>query len=46
MLFFHALGGQNYSFEEINGWLKSCGFRKVRRKNFISAGFTMVTGYK
>ncbi len=46
LLFFHFLGGQNYSFLEISNWLKECGFKKIRRKNMFKSGFSIIEGWK
>ena len=46
LLFYHFLGGQNYSFSEIKGWLTGCGFKKVTRKNLYRSGLTIVEGWK
>jgi hypothetical protein len=36
--FFHILGGQVYTFEEMSGWLREAGFGVIRRKNILKAG--------
>ena len=46
LLFYHCLCGQNYSFNEIRGWLQSAGFKGVTRKNLYRSGFSIVTGWK
>jgi cyclopropane fatty-acyl-phospholipid synthase-like methyltransferase len=44
LMFFHFLGGQNYSFKEISMWLKSSGFPLVKRKELYKSGFSMIIG--
>jgi 2-polyprenyl-3-methyl-5-hydroxy-6-metoxy-1,4-benzoquinol methylase len=46
LVFFHFLGGQNYSFSEISGWLKGYGFKKIKRKNLIKSGFSIIEGWR
>jgi SAM-dependent methyltransferase len=46
LLFFHFLGGRNYSSSEINSWLKKCGFRKIKRKSIYKSGFTIIEAWK
>jgi len=46
LVFFHFLGGQNYSFSEMSGWLKGYGFKKIKRKNLIKSGFSIIQGWK
>ena len=42
--FFHALGGQVYTFEDISGWLREAGFSNIRRKNIVKAGSALISG--
>jgi SAM-dependent methyltransferase len=44
--FFHMLGGQVYTFEDISGWLREAGFGVIRRKNILKAGGALITGTK
>ena len=46
LIFFHFLGGQNYSYKEIKGWLAGSGFKEVKRKNMIKSGFSIIEGWK
>lgn len=43
LLFFHFLGGRNYSFNEIRSWLRTAGFGKVKRMELYRSGFTMIS---
>lgn len=43
LLFFHFLGGRNYSFGEIKAWLETAGYGSTTRKELYSSGFTMIT---
>ncbi|MEZ4737274.1 MAG: methyltransferase [Caldilineaceae bacterium] len=42
--FFHLLGGQAYTFAEIQDWLSRVGFGAIRRTNIAKAGSALVTG--
>lgn len=42
LLFFHFLGGRNYSYDEIKTWLEVSGFRSAKRSELYSSGFTMI----
>ncbi len=42
LLFFHFLGGRNYSFGEIKSWLDEAGFSRTGRDDLLSSGFTIV----
>jgi hypothetical protein len=44
--FFHMLGGQVYTFEDISGWLREAGFGVIRRKNILKAGGALISGTK
>lgn len=44
MSFFHLLGGQIYTFEEISGWLHEAGFSDIGRKNILKAGSALISG--
>jgi SAM-dependent methyltransferase len=44
--FFHVLGGQVYTFEDISGWLREAGFRDIRRKNILKVGGALINGTK
>ncbi|PKL19522.1 MAG: hypothetical protein CVV49_00355 [Spirochaetae bacterium HGW-Spirochaetae-5] len=44
LMFFHFLGGQNYSFKEISMWLKSAGFSQIKRKELYKSGFSLIIG--
>lgn len=33
MAYFHMLGGQVYSYDEIRGWLEQAGYRDIQRKS-------------
>jgi 2-polyprenyl-3-methyl-5-hydroxy-6-metoxy-1,4-benzoquinol methylase len=35
--YFHLLGGQVYTFEEMAGWLQAAGFHYPRRRNLLKA---------
>ncbi|MFC1948387.1 methyltransferase [Chloroflexota bacterium] len=45
LLYFLSLGGKNYSFTEISGWLKKSGYKKVKRVNLGLSGLSLVIGY-
>jgi ubiquinone/menaquinone biosynthesis C-methylase UbiE len=40
--FFHLLGGQIYTYDEIVGWLQKAGFKAARRKNILKGGSTLI----
>ena len=40
--YFHLLGGQIYSYDEIASWLRAAGFKDMRRKNILKAGSTLI----
>ena len=42
--FFHLLGGQVYTFEDMSGWLHEAGFGNIRRKNILKAGSALISG--
>jgi SAM-dependent methyltransferase len=42
LLFFHFLGGRNYSYDEIRSWLEGAGFTAVKRTDLRVSGFTMI----
>lgn len=42
--FFHALGGQVYTYQNISGWLRQTGFTGIRRKNIVKAGSALISG--
>jgi hypothetical protein len=44
--FFHMVGGQVYTFEDISGWLREAGSGVIRRKNILKAGGALITGTK
>ncbi len=44
MSFFHLLGGQVYTFEDISGWLQEAGFSSIQRKNILKAGSALISG--
>ncbi len=46
MIFFHFLGGQNYTYDNIKSWLNGTGFKKIKRKNLIKSGFSIIEGWK
>jgi 2-polyprenyl-3-methyl-5-hydroxy-6-metoxy-1,4-benzoquinol methylase len=46
LMFFHFLGGQNYRFTEIKGWMDKTGFSGIKRKELHKSGFTLITGLK
>lgn len=45
LLYYHSLGGQNYSFIEISGWLRKAGCKKIKRINLKESGLSLVIGY-
>ncbi len=45
LVFFHLINGEFYSLKEISGWLKECGFKKIKKRNFIKSGATLITAY-
>jgi SAM-dependent methyltransferase len=46
LIFFHFLGGQNYPYNDIKNWLTGIGFKKIKRKNLIKSGFSIIEGWK
>ena len=44
--YFHLLGGQIYTYDEISDWLRTVGFSQVARKNLLRAGSTLITAVK
>ena len=45
--YFHLLGGQIYTFEDIAGWLRAAGFGNPRRINLLkSPGTSLILGTK
>lgn len=46
LLFYHFLGGQCYTFNDIRGWLSSAGYGSIVRKRLTASGFTLITGHK
>lgn len=45
LLYFLSLGGKNYTFNEISGWLKKAGYQKIKRVNLGLSGLSLVIGY-
>lgn len=45
LLYYHSLGGQNYTFAEISRWLKTAGCKKIKRINLMESGLSLITGY-
>lgn len=43
LLFFHTLGGQTYSYDEIAGWLSSCGLSGIRRAVLHRSGLSLIS---
>lgn len=43
--FFHALGGQVYTYQNISDWLREVGFSDIRCKNILKAGSALIRGY-
>ena len=41
--YFHLLGGQVHSFEDIRSWLGEAGFIEVERRNVMRAGSAVIT---
>lgn len=44
LMFFHFLGGQNYTFAEIKNMMLGCGFSKVKRIRMLSM-FSLINAY-
>jgi len=44
LMFFHFLGGQIYSFEEICKWFESSGLKKIEKTNLYRSGVSLITG--
>lgn len=44
MAYYHLLGGQVYTFEDIQGWLKAAGFGNIRRKAILQANSALIMG--
>ena len=42
--YFHLLGGQVYTFEDMSSWLKQAGFGSIRRQNILKAGSAIISG--
>lgn len=42
LLFFHFLGGRNYSYDEIRSWLDGAGYTAVKRTDLHGSGFAMI----
>lgn len=45
LLFYHFLGGRNYSYNEISSWLNIAGFGKVKRIELRMSGFTIIRAH-
>jgi SAM-dependent methyltransferase len=45
LLYYHSLGGQNFSFVEISRWLKAAGCTKLERINLRESGLSLILGY-
>lgn len=41
--YFHLLGGQVHSFEDIRSWLGEAGFVEIERRNVMRAGSAVIT---
>jgi len=46
LIFYHFLGGQNYTLAEIRSWMKESGIVKIGKKRLLRSGFSLVTGVK
>ncbi len=46
MIFFHFLGAQNYPYNNIKGWLTGTGFTRIKKKNLLKSGFSIIEGWK
>ena len=44
MAYYHLIGGQVYTAEEIERWLTQAGFASVQRKSILKASSVLVTG--
>ncbi len=44
MGYYHLLGGQVYTFEDIQGWLMAAGFGTIRRKSILQANSALIMG--
>ncbi|UCC47376.1 MAG: methyltransferase domain-containing protein [Gemmatimonadota bacterium] len=42
LLFFHTVGGQTYSYDEIADWLASCGLSGIRRIDLRRSGLSLI----
>lgn len=44
MAYYHLLGGQVYTFEDVQGWLMAAGFGTIRRKSILQANSALIIG--
>jgi ubiquinone/menaquinone biosynthesis C-methylase UbiE len=44
MAYYHLLGGQVYTYEDIQGWLTTAGFGDIRRKSILQANSALIMG--
>jgi SAM-dependent methyltransferase len=44
--FFHVLGGQAHTFEDIRDWLGEAGFVDIERRNVARAGSSVITAHR
>jgi hypothetical protein len=44
LMFYHLVGGQTHSYDDIVDWLSRCGISRVTRKSLGNSGLCLVTG--
>lgn len=44
MAYYHLIGGQVYTFENIRDWLEQAGYNDIRRKNILKASSAVISG--
>lgn len=42
--YYHLLGGQVYSYEDIHGWLVDTGYTDIRKKTILKASSALISG--
>jgi hypothetical protein len=44
--YFHVLGGQAHTFEDLRDWLGEAGFTDIERRNVTRAGSSVITAHR